>query len=1207
MFLKNSMFYSKWTYCIITVLIIFLLVFNGTTAYATSLSPEILEQLKQSGELESYIESVKDARSRGMNQPAPSIALAEKVPGQAFSKSPDAVDTANVLVILVDFSDNPASGGGYAATKGDFDNLLFSKNEYDDSYSMTEFYLENSYGNFFIKGFVVGWYRMPETYAYYVDGQKGFGDYPQNAQRMAEDAILAADTDVDYSLFDSDGNGWCDGVFVVHAGPGYEATGNVNQVHSHAWSTSYTMHMDGINVSSYTMEPEESGGSGLTTMGVYAHEYGHFLGLPDLYDIDYSSSGVGDWSLMSGGSWNYGGRYPSFLDIWCKKEVGFLTLTNITTNMQDVAISDVYYEPVAYRLWKDGIVGAQYFLIGNRSEGINDKGLPAEGLVICHVDENQSDNTVDWHRLVTFEQPDGNYELEYGSSSGNSGDVWPYNGLNHFDDLTEPNSSEYIVMENPSGPLRGVSTKTAVWNISEPDSIVYVSFDINYSRPSFQIQNYSFSDEIFGNNNGQAEEGETITFEFTLANAWATASNVTGTMTADNLSISFDIPNVNVGTITGEGGTGGNSATVDPIKFTIPADFAVCIDSFYLEVTSDISFQVDTFGLALNIGIPKVLVVDDDDGDNYEEYITNELYAKSMPFEVWDKFVSGSPTSTDLNNYETVIWLVGDARSNILSASDITALEGFMDNGGNLFMTGQSIIGQLDSSDPTFLANYLRAQYDQTIFYPAHTGQAGSPIGDGMKLIFSPQHNQTEMQTMSTTNGSVADFLISPGGVSGLSYNGTYKLFLMSFGFESISNDNTAQNYATRGELFGKIMTFFNGGVLSLNPLIDNIALENEIAVTNITNHTPTFAWSVSDTTGGSIVEYEVKVGTGNLCSNSDNQWYPAPFAGSDTSIVYAGLPLSDGGDYVFQVRVSNGTTWSDWTEQPFHMNTKPVMGDPLQPINDELVATATPSLGVLNGYDIENDNLTYNFEVYSDASLTSLVTSQAGVTGGSSSIFWMVDVALNEDMQYFWRSNLSDSYEYSDYASTQSFWVNAVNQLPLAFDLVLPADGDTVLTEYPQLIWNSSSDNDPNDVVLYTLWVSDDPAFGTYDEYISLNDTVFNYPSALEFDLIKYWKVKAVDLSSGETWSTSSFAFHTESSGCCIGNRGNANNDPADDIGISDLIFVVDYLFSGGLTPVCIEEANFNGDSSEDIGISDITYMVDYLFNGGPAPEACN
>ena len=79
---------------------------------------------------------------------------------------------------------------------------------------------------------------------------------------------------------------------------------------------------------------------------------------------------------------------------------------------------------------------------------------------------------------------------------------------------------------------------------------------------------------------------------------------------------------------------------------------------------------------------------------------------------------------------------------------------------------------------------------------------------------------------------------------------------------------------------------------------------------------------------------------------------------------------------------------------------------------------------------------------------------------------------------------------------------------------------------------------------------------------------------------------------------------------GCCIGIRGNANADGNEDINISDITYLVDYLFGIPLGPVppCPEEGNANGDGTGDINISDITYLVDYLFGIplGPAPPAC-
>ena len=322
--------------------ILALILTTGSSAHAVSLSPELVDSLKAAGQLQAHVQMMIEARAKGVWAPNPEVASRDAA-GQALQFDPNQPDTFKVLVILVDFSDNTAAGGQVYGTPADFMHLLFSFNDNDNHYSMAEFYRDNSYGSFILQGTVAGWVRAPQTYAYYVNGQRGFGSYPQNAQKMAEDALILANPLVDYSQFDRDGNGRLDGVFIVHAGPGYEQTGNLNHVHSHAWSTSYTLNLDGIAINSYTMEPEENTSTGLSTMGVYAHEYGHFLGLPDLYDTDYSSSGIGSWSLMAGGSWNSSGRYPAFMDAWCKKEVGFLQLTNITSCQEDFAIASSYH------------------------------------------------------------------------------------------------------------------------------------------------------------------------------------------------------------------------------------------------------------------------------------------------------------------------------------------------------------------------------------------------------------------------------------------------------------------------------------------------------------------------------------------------------------------------------------------------------------------------------------------------------------------------------------------------------------------------------------------------------------------------------------------------------------------------------------------------------------------------------------------------
>ncbi len=79
---------------------------------------------------------------------------------------------------------------------------------------------------------------------------------------------------------------------------------------------------------------------------------------------------------------------------------------------------------------------------------------------------------------------------------------------------------------------------------------------------------------------------------------------------------------------------------------------------------------------------------------------------------------------------------------------------------------------------------------------------------------------------------------------------------------------------------------------------------------------------------------------------------------------------------------------------------------------------------------------------------------------------------------------------------------------------------------------------------------------------------------------------------------------------GCCVGYRGNIDNSPDDgtlnSVDISDLVFLVSYVFTGGEAPVCTEEANIDGDLNETIDISDVVFLVDLIFRTGTQPSLC-
>ena len=81
--------------------------------------------------------------------------------------------------------------------------------------------------------------------------------------------------------------------------------------------------------------------------------------------------------------------------------------------------------------------------------------------------------------------------------------------------------------------------------------------------------------------------------------------------------------------------------------------------------------------------------------------------------------------------------------------------------------------------------------------------------------------------------------------------------------------------------------------------------------------------------------------------------------------------------------------------------------------------------------------------------------------------------------------------------------------------------------------------------------------------------------------------------------------AFYDKGSGCCR-YRGDINHSGSLPIDIADLVYLVDYMFSGGPEPACQAEGDVNGDGALLIDIADLVYLVDYMFTSGPMPPPC-
>jgi immune inhibitor A len=444
---------------VLVILLLGIIPALNSDLYPVSLSPEVVERLRKEGKLEEWVRRATLAREKGVWQPNPNPPLRLGREGSLEG------DTLKPIVICVDFSDKV-----YSHDTSEFSPLLFSKDFAFPSGSMRDFYLENSYKKLDLVGGVTGWYRMPQPYSYYVWGENGLGHYPHNAQRLAEDAVNAADPYVNFADYDYNHDGWVDALIIVHAGPGAEETGSDDDIWSHKWNLPVVMTKDGVSMFTYNMDPEIQSG-GLVHMGFFAHEFGHTLGLSDLYDWDYSSAGLGDWSIMAHGSWNNDGKTPAHLDAWCKYKLGWIDVDTLTANLTHTEILQAETSPKAYRLWTSGGGGSQYFLVENRQKTSFDSYLPGEGLLIYHVDETVANNNNENHYKVALEQADGNFDLENKVNRGDGGDPFPgWDNKRAFDDTTIPSSRDY----------GGGQTQVAVWNISDSDSSMHANMQVTY-------------------------------------------------------------------------------------------------------------------------------------------------------------------------------------------------------------------------------------------------------------------------------------------------------------------------------------------------------------------------------------------------------------------------------------------------------------------------------------------------------------------------------------------------------------------------------------------------------------------------------------------------------------------------------------------------------------------------------------------------------
>ena len=373
------------------------------------------------------------------------------------------------LVVLVQFSDLKFT---VDAPQTAFHNLL-NQNGYsanNSTGSVHDYYFENSSEKFNPQFDVEGPVTLSRSYSYY-----GANNHDERYIEFVADACEALDATVDFSKYDCNDDGVIDNVFLYFAGYNEAEWGPEESIWPHQWNVSYfrSIFLDGKKLATYACTSEYKGASGAVMCGIgtFCHEFGHVLGLPDFYDVNYATDGsanaLGSYSLMSGGNYNNQGKTPPYLNSMERSILGWMDDPEEFNTSGEKTIASIdnnvaFYTPTANN--------GEYFIYECRQ----DKGWDLyvdPGLLIYHVD--MSDNVV------------GDYTAAQRWSG--SGGINSYAGHQCFD-LVESLYPEYNGMNMNEQVFPGRINNTSFTSTSSPNNL-----DWNWNETGFNITDIAYA------------------------------------------------------------------------------------------------------------------------------------------------------------------------------------------------------------------------------------------------------------------------------------------------------------------------------------------------------------------------------------------------------------------------------------------------------------------------------------------------------------------------------------------------------------------------------------------------------------------------------------------------------------------------------------------------------------------------------------------
>ena len=331
--------------------------------------------------------------------------------------------TVKGLVLMVQFADNEFQPD---YTRELFTNMMNQEgfSDYEATGSARDYFIAQSMGQFTPEYDVVGPIKLPFIMQHY--GQNDSQGNERVAFRMIQDACqIAHDSlNVDFSQYDFNDDGDVDFVYVIYAGFGARYGASTNTIWPHAstlsaWGGNITLDEKRVERYACSCELKYTSGTQLEGIGTFCHEFGHVLGLPDIYNTQMQSrTQLGQWDVMDTGAYNNESRTPPAHSAFERYSLGWLDFIDIDTPAEVMELEELTEHNVAYRIVTPNNPD-EFFTLENRQLIGWDSYLPGGGLMILHINYDEGI----WDRNAVNNGVNPCYDLV--EADGNQGQNMP--------------------------------------------------------------------------------------------------------------------------------------------------------------------------------------------------------------------------------------------------------------------------------------------------------------------------------------------------------------------------------------------------------------------------------------------------------------------------------------------------------------------------------------------------------------------------------------------------------------------------------------------------------------------------------------------------------------------------------------------------------------------------------------------------------------